>query len=55
MILALTAKGSNLQKLAELADSVMEVISPSIATVAMTKVTEFGEPGPDHVLHRNLG
>ena len=43
MILASTAKGSNLLKLAEMADSVMEVISPSIATVATPQATELGE------------
>ena len=32
MILALTAKGTHLQELAEMADSVMEVVSLSIAT-----------------------
>ena len=43
MILALTAKGSNLKELAEMAVSVMEVISLSIATVVTPQATEFGE------------
>ena len=43
MILASTANGSNLQELAEMADSVMEVISPSIATMATPQTTELGE------------
>ena len=44
MILASTAKGSNyLQELAEMADSVMEVISPSIAMVAPPQTTELGK------------
>ena len=41
MILASTAKGSKLQELVEVADSVMEVISPSIATVATPLATEL--------------
>ena len=40
MILASTAKGSNLQELADTANSVMEVISLSIATVATPQGTE---------------
>ena len=43
MILASTAKGSNLQELAEISDSVMEVISLSIATGATAQTTELGE------------
>ena len=43
MILALTAKRSNLQQLAEMADSVLEVISPYIAMVATPQTTESGE------------
>ena len=42
MILRSTAKGSNLQELAEMVDSVMEVFLPSIATVATPQATEFG-------------
>ena len=42
MILALTTKGSSLLMLAEMADSVMEVISPSITTVATLRTTELG-------------
>ena len=40
MILASTAKGASLIDLAEMADSVMEVISPSIATVATPQTAE---------------
>ena len=43
MILTSTAKKSNLQELAEMADSVMEVISLSIAMVATPQGTEVGE------------
>ena len=43
MILALTAKGSNLLELAEMADSVMEVISQSNTTIATPQTTELGE------------
>ena len=43
MNLASKAEGSSLQELAEMADSMMEVISPSIATVAMPQGTEVGE------------
>ena len=43
MNLASTAKGSNLQELAAMADSVMKVISPSIATMATPQTTELGE------------
>ena len=35
--------GSSLQELSEMADSVMEVISSSIATVATPHATEVGE------------
>ena len=41
--MASTAKGSNLLEVAEMADSVMEVISPSIAMVATPHATELGE------------
>ena len=40
MILASTAKEASLTDLAEMADRVMEVISPSIATVATPQTTE---------------
>ena len=43
MIPASTAIGSNLLELAEMADSVTEVISPSIPTVATPQTTELGE------------
>ena len=43
MILASTAKGSNVQELAEMDDSVMKVILPSIAMVATSHSTEFEE------------
>ena len=43
MILASTAKNSNLQELAEMADSVIEVILLSIAMVATPQGTEVGE------------
>ena len=43
MILASTAKGSNLQELAKMADSVMEVISLSITMVVTPQAIEFGE------------
>ena len=43
MILASTAKGSNILELAEMDGSVMEVISPSIATVATSQTTDLGE------------
>ena len=42
MILASTVKGSNLQELAEMADSVMEVVLPSIPTMAAPQATDFG-------------
>ena len=43
MIVASTAKGSNLQELAEMADNVMEVILLSIATMATPQTNELGE------------
>ena len=43
LILESRAKRSNLRKPDEMVDSVMEVISMSIATVAMPKATEFGK------------
>ena len=43
MILASTAKGSNLLQLAVMANSVMEVILPSITTVATPQTTEIKE------------
>ena len=39
MILVSTVKGSSLLQLAEMVDSMMEVISPSIATVATSQTT----------------
>ena len=39
----MTVKGSNLQELAEMADSVIKVISSRIATVATPQATEFEE------------
>ena len=43
MNLASTAKGSNLQELAEMIDYVMEVILLSIATVVTHQANEFGK------------
>ena len=43
IILTSTAKGSSVQELAEMAASVMQVISLSIATVATPQGTEYGE------------
>ena len=43
MILASTAKGRNLREVAEMANSVMQVILPSIFTVAMPQGTEYGK------------
>ena len=43
MILASTAKGSNLQEFPEIADGVMEVILPFIAMAATPQTTELGE------------
>ena len=43
MILASTAKESNLLELAEMAGSVMEIISPSFTTVATPPATELGK------------
>ena len=43
MILASTAKVSNVQQLAEMTDGVMEVILPSMAAVATPQATEVGE------------
>ena len=43
MILASTAKGISLLELTEMADSVKEVISPSIAMAATPQTTELGE------------
>ena len=43
IILTSTAKGSNIQELAEMAHSMMELISPSIAMMATPQATEVGE------------
>ena len=43
MILASTAKGSSLLQLTEMVDSVMEVILPSVATVATPQTSEVKE------------
>ena len=43
MILASTAKGTSLIQLAEMVDSVMDVISLSIAAVATPQTTEMGK------------
>ena len=43
MILASTAKGGSILELAEMAYSVIEVISPSITSVATPQTTELGK------------